>query len=256
MQIATLEALGVSVCLSVGCVLAIYLPFNRGDRDSPKIIFRRTVSLAVVSAAAELYLRERGLTQTSFGIGEARVRRFLHGGAVASVLTFLLYAGHILAVGLPDDVVPPFRLTSKDLRGRCMAFRNYVSGPVLEEIIFRRQAIWLWSSASVRWRLVICPLLFSVAHLHHWRRVGFGAVIVQLLYTFVFGAYACLLFESCCTVGAPIAAHIICNVMGLPNFEAIAKPGKMWQIVMLYSLSIVAFALGLTYVTINASECV
>ncbi len=54
-------------------------------------------------------------------------------------------------------------------------------------------------------------LFFSIAQ-------ALLAVLVQLSYTSIFGAYASFIFIRGGHIAAAIAAHIFCNFMGLPNF--------------------------------------
>lgn len=110
--------------------------------------------------------------------------------------------------------------------------RNYLVGPLTEELVFRSTILVpLFFAGLSRARLVfLTPAFFGIAHAHHAWNVFVqggrtkqaavrGALIatVQLAYTGVFGWYANFLFLRSGTVLAPMAAHVFCNVMGLPN---------------------------------------
>ncbi len=50
------------------------------------------------------------------------------------------------------------------------------------------------------------------------------AVVIQLAYTSIFGAYVSFLFLRGGHIAAAIVAHIMCNFMGLPNFRFSVPP--------------------------------
>ncbi|XP_010530508.1 PREDICTED: CAAX prenyl protease 2 isoform X2 [Tarenaya hassleriana] len=111
-------------------------------------------------------------------------------------------------------------------------WRNFVVGPVTEELVFRSCMIPLLLCAGLRVHIAIflCPILFSLAHLNHFmelyikhnRNVLKASAIVglQLGYTAVFGSYASFLFIRTGHFVSPLVAHIFCNYMGLPVFFA------------------------------------
>lgn len=245
------EALAVSTALSAACVAVLYLPFNVGNRDNPRIIFRRTLSLAIVACFGELHLKTCPIPP----ISGYKVIHWAAGAFAAILLTSLLYAGHALVrVKSSYDEYP----TGSDVQephSHWIAFRNYLAGPVTEEIIFRRQMMSLWSCAPSPWNICICALMFSIAHIHHWKRVGLITVALQLLYTFIFGAYACLLYVNTCSLSAPITAHIMCNYIGLPDFAAILRNDRSRDIIVLYAMAILLFVFGFRSITAVVGGC-
>jgi membrane protease YdiL (CAAX protease family) len=42
-------------------------------------------------------------------------------------------------------------------------------------------------------------------------------IVVQVAYTSIFGSYCCYLFLRSGSLVPPIAAHIFCNIMGVPQ---------------------------------------
>ena len=109
-------------------------------------------------------------------------------------------------------------------------------GPLTEELCFRACVLPLLIEAGItRWRAVrAAPLVFGLAHVHHGRRrvVDDGvplshAVIettVQFAYTSLFGAFASYSFCRTHRLSAPVAAHVLCNYLGLPEFACL-RPG-------------------------------
>ena len=72
------------------------------------------------------------------------------------------------------------------------------------------------------WGSAVC---FGAAHLHHVFDGGgdVKAVAVMFVYTSLFGAYSSYLFLRTGTVAGPLAAHIFCNAMGLPDFAGVPR---------------------------------
>ncbi|CAL9235736.1 unnamed protein product [Arabidopsis halleri] len=114
-------------------------------------------------------------------------------------------------------------------------WRNFIVAPVTEELVFRACMIPLLLCGGFRiyTAIFLCPVLFSLAHLNHFREMYIrhnrsylrASLIVglQLGYTVIFGAYASFLFIRTGHLAAPLFAHIFCNYMGLPVLYAQGK---------------------------------
>jgi prenyl protein peptidase len=155
------------------------------------------------------------------------------------------------------QTIPASVLTSAS---NVSVWRNFIVAPVTEELVFRSCMIPLLLCAGFRINTAIflCPVLFSLAHLNHFREmyirhnrsylrasliVGMSlpSIIIiilfvdqswaslvrwsglQLGYTVIFGAYASFLFIRTGHLAAPLFAHIFCNYMGLPVLYANGK---------------------------------
>lgn len=172
---------------------------------------------------------------------------------------------------------------------RWMAIRNLIIAPIVEEIIFRACLLppLLASSYSysnddvIIQRLTptkacwIAPLFFGVAHLHHfyekYRQQQTTAIsndrheerrhdlilhqllielAIQWTYTTLFGAYVSHVFIRTGSIISVIAAHIICNYMGLPDIEFIFSTKSYYLssytsfISFMYLVGIVLFMYG------------
>lgn len=146
-----------------------------------------------------------------------------------------------------------------------MAWRNYVAGPLTEEVLFRSAAIPLMVLArtSLAKTIFVSPLVFGLAHVHHLYefkvthpRVPVGAAVLrslfQLGYTTLFGAYATFLYLRTGSVLAVFAVHVLCNCMGLPRVWGRVtgrgrdgeemEVGRVWSLV--YYVLLVAGAWG------------
>ncbi|SJX66511.1 related to CAAX prenyl protease 2 [Sporisorium reilianum f. sp. reilianum] len=152
------------------------------------------------------------------------------------VLTALLFLGPLYTCYLDAEL--PFQRHFSYTRHVVDRFtslagvRNFVVGPLTEELVFRSSILSLLVFAGVeRARLIwATPAFFAIAHAHHAYnaflaggrtssaavRAGVSAA-VQLGYTSVFGWYANFLFLRSGSVVPPAVAHVVCNVMGLPN---------------------------------------
>lgn len=108
---------------------------------------------------------------------------------------------------------------------------SYISqGPVTEEVLFRSAAVplMLIARTSVTRTIFLSPLIFGLAHVHHFYefritnpRVPVAAAVLrsafQLAYTTLFGAYATFLFLRTGSLLAICLVHAFCNCMGLPR---------------------------------------
>ncbi|TKY87018.1 hypothetical protein EX895_003695 [Sporisorium graminicola] len=152
------------------------------------------------------------------------------------LLTALLFLGPLYTAFL-DSTLPfqrhfSYKRDVVDKFTSLAGLRNFVVGPLTEELVFRSSILSLLFFAGVsRAKLVwATPGFFAIAHAHHaysvylaggrTRSAAVRAAVsagVQLGYTTVFGWYANFLFLRSASVCAPAVAHVVCNVMGLPN---------------------------------------
>jgi prenyl protein peptidase len=99
--------------------------------------------------------------------------------------------------------------------------------------------------------ILIGPLYFGVAHLHHlFESLRSGQPVLpamlttlfQMLYTYIFGVIAIILLLRTGNILSPITSHIICNIQGLPNTDFMIKPGDPYRsgkLSCLYSYKII-----------------
>lgn len=239
-------ALGSSVAVSFSYVCMLYLPFNVGDRNQPRIIAFRQLSAFALAIVCEGGL-VLSVTRRDSLAANSPVSFFDHANAVAasSILTLLLYSGVLLA---SFDTINPVHNIFDELRTpqqRWISFRNYLASPVLEEVVFRRQALILWQCAPTALRVVCPAVLFGGAHLHHAAANGVAPAIFQFSYTSLFGMYAALLYLHSGTIVAPITAHITCNYLGIPDFAAITRHESAKALYVAYVMALVTFGFSL-----------
>ena len=121
--------------------------------------------------------------------------------------------------------------------------RNLVFAPISEEIAYRSLLIPILDMMYVNFSdspwgddrnsaylfvAACCPLLFSVAHIHHLREhvlsgvplpSAISAVAIQVVYTGIFAFIAAILFMRTGNILSAITSHVICNFVGLPDFS-------------------------------------
>ncbi|KAK0738328.1 hypothetical protein B0T18DRAFT_394638 [Schizothecium vesticola] len=140
------------------------------------------------------------------------------------LLTSLLFAGplfHALLIDPPSPLLPPLDI---------FTIRALVAGPLTEELLFRSASIplLLVSRTPIHQILYLSPLVFGLAHVHHFYEfrlsnpgVPVAAALArsafQLGFTTVFGAYATFLYVRTGSLGAVCAVHAFCNAVGLPK---------------------------------------
>jgi prenyl protein peptidase len=140
--------------------------------------------------------------------------------------------------------------------------RNHVVAPLSEEFTFRAAMLpILLQTFDPKTAILITPLFFGVAHLHHMHeRIKNGmdkkTVILissfQFVYTSIFGMYSAYLFVRTGHFIAPFAAHAFCNHMGFPDFQEVYNQTNPKRIILiaLYVIGLVSFIVLLPSLTV------
>ncbi|KAJ1798160.1 CAAX prenyl protease [Coemansia sp. RSA 2399] len=223
------------------------------NRNHPQIIARRILGVST-SAAASLLITamtlhgwqqqqqqqqdpaeeegDRGWLAVGRQMGLAP-QRACGSLVVGLVLTVVLYTGPLVLDYLDGSftwaAVSRFVSELRTLRTKQ---RDCIVGPLTEELVFRASIVplWLASGVSPVMCIFVSPVLFGLAHLHQgYRLLSDGASLaqaaastaVQLTYTTLFGWFAVAVFIRSHSVVAPVAAHVICNIQGLPDLGRI-----------------------------------
>lgn len=159
-------------------------------------------------------------------------------------------------------------------------FRNIVFAPLTEEVVFRAVMIpsmWLAASTTSSPMAIALrsPLWFGVAHAHHFLDKmrtkiplisNVASTLVQLTYTSIFGLIASLLFMRTGNLLAPVASHVLCNLLGLPDVGFMHSPTSDGRneysslfvhrhlLLALHALGLVAFAVLLFPLTEHLAQ--
>ncbi|KAH9848746.1 hypothetical protein C2E23DRAFT_937423 [Lenzites betulinus] len=136
--------------------------------------------------------------------------------------------------------------------------RNYIVGPITEEVVFRACMLAVYHMAGTsRGKLIfLTPLAFGAAHLHHaWdtynrfgrtasaARVAMLTTLFQLAYTSLFGFHCAYLFLRTGSLLPPTISHIACNILGLPQYALHLRifPTRRRIIQLAYVLGILGY---------------
>ncbi|KAF7329891.1 hypothetical protein MKEN_00252800 [Mycena kentingensis (nom. inval.)] len=231
-----------------------------GVRDQPHVIRARlgavTVASVVSCATVHYLVNPHGNFWDARTLGALGFT--LPNNALSYLQTPLLFLGPLYAMYLHNELLSgPARFVAKVQSW--IGFRNFVWGPITEEIVFRSCVLAALSLAGVaRWKMVaFAPLLFGLAHVHHgyaeYKRCGRTkaalkrAVLMTLFqtaYTSLFGAHASFLFLRTGSILPPLSAHIFCNTMGTPELgaEVRSRPDRKLAIYAAYLMGIGLFA--------------
>jgi len=94
--------------------------------------------------------------------------------------------------------------------------------------------------------IFLCPLFFSLAHVHHAyeiRRLELKLIIIvtlsQILITMIFGTYSSFLFLRTGHMISPLLCHIFCNYMGPPIIPS--DHPKKYLIAIMHVIGLGAF---------------
>ncbi|KAI2639519.1 hypothetical protein GGS26DRAFT_271860 [Hypomontagnella submonticulosa] len=258
--ISTRTAILLLVIYTLIYVVPFYLspttrPSPTLSRDAPSVIRARIASVSLTCVVCTVITF---LILTSQG--QATPAEALHAlgywpvglveTAKSLLLTAVLFTGPLYEYLVVDEqwrdlvALRPFAALSE-----WTTWRNIVAGPFTEEVLFRSAAIPLMLAArtSVTTTMFLSPLVFGLAHLHHFYEFRLShpnvpAVaalmrsVLQLGYTTLFGAYATFLFLRSGSLLAVFVVHAFCNYLGLPRFwgrvypaVVIGRGGEAWK---------------------------
>ncbi|KAF2793519.1 CaaX prenyl protein-like proteinase Rce1 [Melanomma pulvis-pyrius CBS 109.77] len=148
------------------------------------------------------------------------------------LLVAILFAGPLFEYGLAEGGWQGW------VRGRgvyevlssWMGYRNYIVGPVSEELIWRALIIPLHMLAHFSGKQIIflTPLYFGIAHVHHLYEFRLThphtpllmvvlRTLFQFTYTSLFGFFAAFVFLRTGNILSIILAHTFCNWLSLPR---------------------------------------
>ncbi|KAH9903721.1 CaaX protease [Xylariomycetidae sp. FL2044] len=219
-------------------------PSRTLSRDAPTVIRARVASVSltcvVCSAITYVILTSQGRATPaaalhSMGWWPVGLRE----AASSLLLTAVLFAGSLYETFVVHGAWRDWLTLRpvKELFNEWTTWRNIIAGPFTEEVLFRSASVplMLVSQTSVPLTVFLSPLIFGLAHFHHFYEfrlthpsvpasLGLARSLIQLTYTSLFGAYATYLFLRTGSVLAIFAVHAFCNCMGLPRFWGRVEP--------------------------------
>lgn len=211
--------------------LSYYLKLNR---YAPSTIFRRLISITISTAISIfiVYLYSRYHSNKSWMqlILSFRLRKL----KIKDVLWPLIITATIFLGPIVDEILNRRWFIALPTLNRPNVYtflRNWLLGPLLEEIVFRCINCTLLSNDfPTHYNVIISGLLFGAAHFHpqimqhvflDMERQLLVDSIVQFIFTSAFGMYVATIFMKTKSLWPAAAVHIFCNVMGLPSGEVI-----------------------------------
>ncbi|KAJ5753745.1 uncharacterized protein N7511_007898 [Penicillium nucicola] len=241
-----------SVLLTLLYVVPFYLspttrPSPSLSRDAPSVIrarIRTVTGSCIFSSGIVLWLAvEEGNTSLAAGlrllgwwpVGVLEVVRTL-------LLTAILFTGPLFERGIVEGEWRVWFRRSKlsESLGGWIGWRNYVAGPITEEVMFRSAIIplYLLAQESPGRIVFIAPLYFGIAHIHHFYEfrlthpdtpalAALARSLFQFGYTTIFGWYATFVYLRTGSLLAVIVIHSFCNWCGLPRFWGRVEPGEL-----------------------------
>ncbi|KAE8399414.1 hypothetical protein BDV37DRAFT_231510 [Aspergillus pseudonomiae] len=239
-----------SICLTLVYVVPFYVssttrPSPTLSRDAPSVIRARIKAVTLSCIGSTLAVSWLIIAKGNVPLSEAL--RFLGWWPVgftevlrSLLLTAILFAGPLFERGIAEgewrDWIKGNRI-SETLRG-WIGWRNYVAGPVTEEVMFRSAIIPLHilAKASPSRIVFTAPLYFGIAHVHHFYEfrlthpdtsiiAALFRSVFQFGYTTIFGWYATFIYLRTGSLPAVILAHAFCNWCGLPRLWGRVEAG-------------------------------
>ncbi|XP_065887752.1 CAAX prenyl protease 2-like [Dysidea avara] len=255
---------GVIACfiLAVAFVGSLYLAPTNKPRDDPETIRWRMLLTGIVTISSPFYLllwADR--TTTEQGAELHHVLGIKTDGILTAIilpllLTIVLYAGVIIHTLMAfasqsNSVLMHFNAYRLSF---CLeiCLRNYFVAPFVEEFVFRACMLPMLTASMGKWiGVLVCPLFFGVAHLHHlvewyrWRQRPLVHALlittVQFCYTSLFGLYSAFLFIRTGHLTSPVVSHMFCNFMGLPDIDTLIRSKYSMLLWTLYVCGLLGF---------------
>ncbi|EUC33968.1 hypothetical protein COCCADRAFT_4596 [Bipolaris zeicola 26-R-13] len=149
------------------------------------------------------------------------------------LLVVILFAGPLFENGIVDgDWRDWIQLNGlHQSLSSWIGYRNFVVGPVSEELVWRSLIVPLHVLARFSGKQIVflTPLYFGIAHVHHLYEfrithaqvplaLAIARSLFQFTYTSLFGFFAAFVFVRTGNVYSCVLAHAFCNWMGLPRF--------------------------------------
>ncbi|KAL9104427.1 MAG: hypothetical protein Q9163_000633 [Psora crenata] len=242
--LSSLSAAALSIAFTALYVLPFYLsPTTRPSlilsRDAPSVIrarIRFVIISTFISTVITSYIlstcADESLPSTMHALGIYPIHPITVGKSV--LLTALLFAGPLFEKAIIESGWRRW-IKGKDIHetlSSWIGWRNFVAGPITEEVLFRSVIISLHTHTRpllpVTTLIFLTPLYFGIAHIHHFYEFtlthpytpllpALVRSLIQLAYTTVFGWYASFVFVRTGSLWAVVLIHSLCNWMGLPR---------------------------------------
>ena len=259
-----MRAVSYCILISMLYVLSMYIGVPNLPRDFPSVIRARlrnaiiytTIIIMIInydlyepkSTTCPTFLEMIGFS--SFQIIAVTLQPLL--------LTIILFLGPIVQYTIEGNNILNRNFWME--KNWLLTLRALVIAPITEEIVYRGCMFPLLYSAFGTTAIIICPLLFGLAHLHHFfewfkdednflsfriaiatlKRTILG-VCMHTLITYVFGIYSTFLFWRTSNIISPIVCHSFCNGIGPPPLDRIGSTRGSSCIIYAYITGLIMF---------------
>lgn len=263
---------GITSCFGLAAMFVgiLYLVPTNKPRDDPETIRWRILATGLVTAVAPFYMLLWADSNTSdqgdelYHVLGIKLDGIIPAILYPIVLVSILYCGvwihSLMGLVVTEGVFKAYINASLTEFNIYVVLRNYVVAPFVEEFVFRACMLpMLTASMGMKIGVLVCPLFFGIAHMHHliewyrWRQTHFTEAllitILQLCYTSLFGLYSAFLFVRTGHLVSPVISHVYCNIMGLPDIDAIRHSKYSSVLWTVYVCSLVCFFIFLLPLT-------
>lgn len=262
-QLTATQAATYSLALTIAYVGCLYVssktrPSETQRRDDPRVVYSRMniililTSVMVLLVVPGIFIFHGVYSRWIYALRSLGIALGLYeliiAPVVALMVTAILYIGPLYNYIVFENELR-WREIWRDIKEDVCSLhgiRNYIVGPLTEELIFRSciLAIYLSTNSSTAVMVFATPLYFAVAHLHHFyenwlhdrnhlKRVLLVSLL-QFAYTTVFGWYVSFIFLQTASVWACIAVHVFCNSMGLPPLGLDTRKKTLFYRILLF----------------------
>jgi len=239
------------VTYTLAYVLPFYIfsttrPSAQLSRDAPSVIrgrIRSVITTCIVCSTSTFLIL--AIVKNGTPVKALHSMGYLPIGleeaAKSVVLTAILFVGPLFETGIVEGKWRDWiRLRGLDtVISGWIGWRNYVAGPITEEVLFRSASVplLLLSHTANTTTIFLTPIIFGLAHIHHFYEFRIthphtpviGALLrslLQLMYTTLFGSYATFLYLRTGSLMSVILVHAFCNWMGFPRFWGKVSAGE------------------------------
>ena len=264
LPVTQMRAVSYCMLMSMLYVLSMYIGVPNLPRDFPSVVRARmrnaviytVVILMIISydiyepklPSCPTFLEMIGFT--SFQLISATLKPLL--------LTIILFLGPIVQYSIEGN-----NIFNRDFwmeKNWLLTVRALLIAPVTEEIVYRGCMFPLLYSAFGTTAIIVCPLLFGLAHVHHFfewfkdesnflslrtaiatLKTTILGVCVHTFITYVFGIYSTFLFWRTSNIISPIVCHSFCNWIGPPPIDRIGSTRGASCIIFAYLTGLIMF---------------
>ena len=156
---------GAALVLSLVFVISLYITPKSHNHNNPVVIKRRIVTVVLLSVLSPLYvwlLSDKAPNNSGYSLRHWIGLIHPTSSIPPLLLTIILFIGPLFQAYLDDDNILSHSINEP------VFLRNIIFAPITEEVVFRGCMVpLLFPGFGWTPTIVILPLYFGIAHLHH-----------------------------------------------------------------------------------------